>query len=98
MKADSIGLKVLHLGFVLGLSGLACGFMLPAAAQDRSEKLRSYQADRRACLSGESGQALDACMKEARAVFAQQPGATALVTTEIMPSPIQIPASAGATK
>jgi len=63
----------LHRALRLALALVVCSQVLSAAAQDRSEKLRIYHADEQACQSGASGQTLDACMKEARAVLARSP-------------------------
>lgn len=49
-------------------------FTTHGAAQVRSERLRIFHADEQACQSGASGQTLDACMKEARAVLARMRG------------------------
>ena len=82
MKMTPSALKVLNPVIGRTLLALLCGLSLPVAAQDQSEKRRSYEADRRACLSGATGQALEACIKEARAVLAQQPGATPSLSSE----------------
>jgi len=82
MKSASIARQVFRHGVGIGMVVLACGQVFPVAAQDRSEKLQRFEADRHACLSGESGQALEPCMKEARAVLAQRPGASPSVSPE----------------
>lgn len=66
----------------LGLVAIVCGFALTAAAQDRSEKLRRFDADRQVCLSGKSNQSFDSCMKEAKAVFDERAGSNPTVSAE----------------
>jgi hypothetical protein len=56
--------------FGVVLIAMVCGHALTVNAQDRSEKLRRFELDSQACHSGITGQDLDACMKEAKAVFA----------------------------
>lgn len=61
---------------------LVCGPVLSFAAQDHSEKLRRFEADHQACLSGKTGQAYQACMREAHAVLAEKPSSTASASAE----------------
>lgn len=68
----------------IGIVALLCGQALGAAAQDHSEKLRRFEADRQACRSGQTSQVFDACMKEASAVYAEKPGANPVVGSEQM--------------
>jgi hypothetical protein len=66
----------------IGLIILMGSQAVSVGAQERNEKLRSFEADRQDCLSGKSGQALAPCMKEAKAAFAQRPNATPAVSPE----------------
>ena len=47
-----------------------------------SERARRYQEDRKACLSGDTNQMQSACLKEAKARFAEKPGETPRVGAE----------------
>ena len=47
-----------------------------------SERARRYQEDRKACLSGDTNQVQSACLKEAKARFAEKPGETPRVGAE----------------
>ena len=82
MTTDFHTLQVLRRGVGMGLVVLVFGQAFPAAAQDRSERLRRFEADRQACLSGKSSQVLDACIKEAKAALAERPGSTPTVSPE----------------
>lgn len=82
MKTVSNARQILRRGVGIGMLVLICGQVFPAAAQDRSEKLRRYEADRQACRSGQTGQTFDSCMKEAKAVLAERPGANPTVSPE----------------
>lgn len=82
MKTDFHTLQVLRRGVGIGLVVLVIGQALPVAAQDRSERLRRFEADRQACLSGKSSQVLDSCTKEAKAALAERPDSTATVSPE----------------
>lgn len=82
MKTASSTLQVFHRIVGIGMVVLACGQVFSVAAQDRSEKLRRFDADRQACRSGQSGQAFEPCMQEARAVLAQRPGSSPSVSPE----------------
>lgn len=66
----------------LTLGLLMAGHMVGASAQDRNEKRLRLEADIKSCASGNSGQAYAPCMQEARAVFAQPPGAYPQVSAE----------------
>lgn len=66
----------------IGIVSLLCGQALSVAAQDRSEKLRRFEADRQACVSGSSGQVFESCMKEAKAVLAERPGDNPTVSAD----------------
>jgi hypothetical protein len=82
MKAATSKLQVLRRCVGMGVVVLACAQTLTVAAQDRGDKLRRFEADRKACLDGKSGQVVEACMKEAGAVLAQRPDASPPVSTE----------------
>ena len=82
MKSASTALQVFLRGVGMGMVVLACGQVFSVAAQDRGEKLRRFEADRQACLGGESGQAVEPCLQEARAVLAQRPGSNPSVSPE----------------
>jgi len=53
---------------------LVCGHVLGVAAQDRSERVRRFEADRQACLRGNTSQNFDSCMKEAKAFLTAREG------------------------
>jgi hypothetical protein len=63
-------LRCIRRNFGVVLIAMVCGHALTVNAQDRSEKLRRFELDSQACHSGITGQDLDACMNEAKAVFA----------------------------
>ena len=65
-----------------GLVALVCGHVLSAEAQDHSERMRRFEADRQACLSGKSNQNFDSCMKEAKAFLDARPGSNPTVGAE----------------
>ena len=54
---------------ILALSGNSL-----AGDTSAREKALRYQDDKQACMSGNTHQVLDACLKEAKAVYAQKPG------------------------
>ncbi|APW44264.1 hypothetical protein RS694_18180 [Rhodoferax saidenbachensis] len=66
----------------MGLVLLACGQVFSAAAQDRNDKQRRFEADRQACLGGAFGQSYESCMREAHAVRNERPGANPSVSPE----------------
>lgn len=66
----------------LMLAVLAAGQTVPAVAQSRVEKQKRYQADRQACLSGNTSQVLDSCLKEARAALQEKAGSEPERTAE----------------
>ena len=82
MKAVTGKLQALCRCAGVGIVVLACAQVSTVAAQDRGDRLRRFEADRKACLDGKSGQVVEACMKEARAVMAQRPDATPSVSPE----------------
>jgi hypothetical protein len=82
MKTTSPIRQRLRHSAALALGLLIAGHMVCASAQDRSEKRQRLEADLKSCASGTSGQALEPCMQEARAVFAQPPGAYPQVSAE----------------
>ena len=82
MKTDFHPLQILRRGVGMGLVVLVFGQAFPAASQDRSERLRRFEADRQACLSGKSSQVLESCLKEAKAALAERPDSTPTVSPE----------------
>ncbi len=66
MKTATNALQVLRRGAGVAMVVLVCGQALSVAAQDRTEKMRRFEADRQACLNGRTGQAYDACIREAQ--------------------------------
>ena len=82
MKITPSTLHLIRRSIGLGLTVMVCGHVFTAAAQDHSEKLRRYEADRQACLSGKSNQTFDSCMKEAKAALNEPAGATPVVSAE----------------
>lgn len=82
MKSPTSALQILRRGAGVAMVVLVCGQALSVAAQDRSEKMRRFEADRQACLLGRTGQAYDNCIREAQAVLAEPPGTTAPVSAE----------------
>ena len=81
MKISTNTLHWMRRSMAIGLVAIACGHAATAAAQDRSEKLRRYEADRQACLNGQSSQTMEACLKEAKAALDERPGATPALST-----------------
>ena len=61
-----------------GLCASLIGLSAYAVASDTSttEKARRYQQERQACLRGDTNQVLSACLNEAKARYAEKPGAT----------------------
>lgn len=84
MKSTSGTSRFFRRAIGIGVAALLFGQVFSVAAQDRSEKLRRFEADRQACLSGNTGQVFESCMKEAKAVLAEPPGANPTVGTEQM--------------
>ena len=84
MKTTSNTLRMFRHAAASGLLVLFCIQSFSVAAQDRSEKLRRYDADRKACLSGKTDQTIDSCLKEAKAVLTERPGANPYVSPEQM--------------
>jgi hypothetical protein len=82
MKANAMPLQIFRYCIGVGTLAIACGMAFSVQAQDRSEKLRRFEADRQACLSGKTSQTLDSCLKEARAVWAERPGSNPTVSSE----------------
>lgn len=82
MKTSTHALHLLRRSIGVGLVAIVCGHAVTAGAQDRSEKLRRYEADRQACLNGQTSQTTDACLKEAKAALDERPGSTPSVSTE----------------
>lgn len=82
MKTSSTARQGIGRGIRFGFVVLVCGQLLTVAAQDRSERQRRFDADRQACLTGKSSQNFESCMKEAKAVFEERPGANPPVSAE----------------
>lgn len=82
MKITPTALHCVRRSIGVGLVAMVCGTVFSAAAQDRGEKLRRYEADRQACLSGKSSQTLDSCMKEAKAFLNERAGSNPSVSAE----------------
>ncbi len=82
MKTARNTFHVVRRGIGVGLIAMACAQALTAAAQDQSEKLRRFEADRQACLSGKSSQTFDSCMKEAKAFLNARAGSNPTVSAE----------------
>lgn len=82
MKIASTTRHLLRRSIGIGLVAMVCGHAVTAGAQDRSEKLRRYEADRQACLKGQTNQTTDACLKEAKALLEERPGATPSLSAE----------------
>ena len=82
MKISASALQIFRRCIGVGMVAMVCGAVFTAHAQDRNEKLRRYEADRQACLSGKTSQTFDSCMKEAKAVLAERPGSNPSVSAE----------------
>ena len=82
MKTASSAFQTFRRGAGVAIVVGVCGQALFAVAQDRSEKVRRFEADRQACLLGRTGQAYQLCMREAHAVLEDKPSSTAPVSTE----------------
>ena len=82
MKTATSAFRVLRRGAGIAMVALACAQAFSVAAQDRTEKMRRFEADRQACQLGRTGQAYAACTREAQAVFAEPPGSAAPVSAE----------------
>lgn len=82
MKTSASALQVFRGCIGIGLVAMVCGSAANAQTQGRDEKLRRFEADRQACLSGKTHQTFDSCMKEAKAVLAERPGSNPLVSAE----------------
>jgi hypothetical protein len=82
MKNSASALQIFRRYAGVGMVVMVCGSAFTAQAQDRNERLRRFEVDRQACLSGKSSQTFDSCMKEARAEFAEPPGSSPPVSSE----------------
>ena len=74
MKLTSSTFQFCRRAVGVGVVALLCGQAIGVAAQDRGEKQRRYEADIKACRAGNTGQAFESCMREAKAVLAEKPG------------------------
>ncbi len=66
----------------IAVVAMVCGQALMVSAQEPSDKQQRFEADVQACRSGKTGQDFDACMKEAKAVYAAPVAAGASGTAE----------------
>lgn len=82
MKTATRALQIFRRGAGVALVVWVCGQAFAVAAQDRSDKQRRFEADRQACLSGNTGQTYASCMREAHAVLADPASSTAPVSAE----------------
>ena len=82
MKVATQSLRASRISIAAGILALLCGHAFSAAAQGRNEKQQRLEDDRQACLSGQSGQTRDVCLKEAQAVFAERPDSTRPVSAD----------------
>ena len=82
MKLSSSALHLIRHSVGIGLVAIACGSAFTAEAQDRGDKLRRFEADRQACLSGKTSQTLDSCLKEAKAFLDERADANPPLSAE----------------
>ena len=82
MKMMPSALHLVRRSIGVGIIAMVCGQAFAVGVQDRSEKLRRFEADSQACRSGKSAQNFDTCMKEAKAVLAERAGSNPTVSTE----------------
>ena len=82
MTTTSNPFHVIRRSIGFGLVAVVCGHVLSAGAQSQSEKLRRFEADRQVCLSGQSNQNFDSCMKEAKAFLDARPGSNPTVSAQ----------------
>ena len=82
MKSTNHALHFVRHSLGIAVMAMLCGHALTAGAQDRTEKQQRFEADVQACRSGKTGQNFDACMKEAKAVYAAPVAAGASGTAE----------------
>lgn len=82
MKTATSALQILRRTAGVAMAIWVCGNAVSVAAQDRSGKQRRFEADRQACLTGQTGQAYKTCLREAYAVLADPASPTAPVSAD----------------
>jgi hypothetical protein len=75
MKTTSNALNRFRHSVGIGATVIVCSFVFCANAQDHSERMRRFEADRQACLGRRTPQVFNSCMKEAKALLGEAPGA-----------------------